>query len=868
MNNLECVTLGGLLHDVGKLVQRGGNERKNHSESGVEFLQQHLKLGEDVKKKVLNCVRYHHQGQLKSAGLKEDDLAYIVCEADNIASGADRRKNENENFGYDLTVPLSSVFNVLNDNKTKSMKNCRHYLRALKEGENINYPIPDSSFNASKDKYLEIREQIIDNFRTRWNEEIEHSAINSILQILEANAGFIPSSTAKNQNPDISLFDHMKLTSALASCIYLYLEDMNVDNYKKWYAQNTRNENCYLLLSGDISGIQGFIYTIASKAALKSLRGRSFYLEMILEHIADEILGNLGLSRANLLYTGGGHFYMLLPNTKKTIHILESAQKKLNSWFLEKYNLGLYLALAWQECSANNFMYDEKKEIENNMGAIYNGLASKLSCDKLNRYDIEQLKDVFSPDSGLYKNCRNTRECTICKTSSGSLKPVGDFNEEDDEFEETDQVCENCKSIIQLGKEILKKSYGNNNDIYFGILSDVPPQEKDRCIELPSLDDTPRFLVVKDKPQIDRDRKGGLDYLRIYSKNRWYQGVSTRLWVGDYSPGASTTEGAITFEELAGNSPGIKRLAVLRADVDDLGSAFSNGFSEKYNTLSRTATLSRQLALFFKFYINKICMGRLQGVNSNEPRQFKVLTKAFGSNSTGTLERKISIVYAGGDDVFVAGAWHDVIEFAVDLNNCFRKFTSEKLTLSAGTGFFHSKYPICQMAELTGKLEEQAKKFGDGAKNAIALFGIDPVCNNDGSKGSKFNHIYHWDEFQRNVCEEKLQTLTGYFNVDSQKTNGTEEKFTISVSFLYRLIAMLRSIELNENIDLARLAYTLARLEPSRKNKQKYDNYKELKIALYNWANNRNRKGEQDGKNHRKQLITAINLLVYAVRDN
>ena len=47
--------------------------------------------------------------------------------------------------------------------------------------------------------------------------------------------------------------------------------------------------------------------------------------------------------------------------------------------------------------------------------------------------------------------------------------------------------------------------------------------------------------------------------------------VSTRLWIGDYCYGRS-------FGELAGAAKGIKRLGVIRADVDNLGQAFVKGF--------------------------------------------------------------------------------------------------------------------------------------------------------------------------------------------------------------------------------------------------------------------------------------------------
>lgn len=73
--------------------------------------------------------------------------------------------------------------------------------------------------------------------------------------------------------------------------------------------------------------------------------------------------------------------------------------------------------------------------------------------------------------------------------------------------------------------------------------------------------------------------------------------MTTKLWVGDY-----VAEGANTFGELAKKSEGIKKIAVLRADVDNLGTSFVYGFrrgeDERYVTLSRTAALSRQLSLF------------------------------------------------------------------------------------------------------------------------------------------------------------------------------------------------------------------------------------------------------------------------------
>lgn len=96
------------------------------------------------------------------------------------------------------------------------------------------------------------------------------------------------------------------------------------------------------------------------------------------------------------------------------------------------------------------------------------------------------------------------------------------------------------------------------------------------------------------------------EFKRVYAKNRRYTGkqLATKLWVGEYTQGQ-------TFEELADSSEGIKRIGVLRADVDNLGQTFVSGFentenNNRYVTISRTATLSRQLSLFFKLHINQI----------------------------------------------------------------------------------------------------------------------------------------------------------------------------------------------------------------------------------------------------------------------
>ena len=54
--------------------------------------------------------------------------------------------------------------------------------------------------------------------------------------------------------------------------------------------KNPMKNRCFYCIQMDISGIQNFIYSIGDKGALKGLRARSFYLEIMMEHIIDELL--------------------------------------------------------------------------------------------------------------------------------------------------------------------------------------------------------------------------------------------------------------------------------------------------------------------------------------------------------------------------------------------------------------------------------------------------------------------------------------------------------------------------------------------------------------------------------------------------
>ena len=99
---------------------------------------------------------------------------------------------------------------------------------------------------------------------------------------------------------------------------------------KKEILNVPENVKPYLLIGGDISGIQRFIYTITSKGALKSLKGRSFFLELLNEHIVSELIDALKLTRSNIIFSGGGHFHILSHNTTAVTETIKEVKERMD----------------------------------------------------------------------------------------------------------------------------------------------------------------------------------------------------------------------------------------------------------------------------------------------------------------------------------------------------------------------------------------------------------------------------------------------------------------------------------------------------------------------------------------------------------
>lgn len=768
------LVIGALLHDIGKAVYRSGDTR-NHSQSGYEYLKEEAGIQDPD---ILDCVRYHHAARLKGASLAENSLAYLVYFADNIASAIDRREKEAPEPGFDRNVPLSSIFNILNGNHANM-----HYKRQVLDldGE-LAYPT-EEAIRMDESFYRKIMDRITDNLKglSRSCEQtgvIQEEYINSLLEVLEANLTYIPSSTSRKELEDISLYDHLKITAAVASCMYTYLQEQGITNYQEHLVKQSEaayKEQMFLLYSMDVSGIQKFIYTIDSDGALKSLRSRSFYLEVMMEHVVDELLEKLSLSRANLIYSGGGHCQILLPNTKGVKDRLSEAERAINRWFMEQFDIALYIAGGYAACSCREL----QNEPEGSYPALRKQISAEISRKKSHRYTAEDIRNLNRKSHGA------KRECKACR------RPA--------KLDEKEK-CPICSGLESMSRAILQQDF-------FTVVTEV--YENESRLPLPG----GRYLVADTADSLKK-RMQSPTYVRAYAKNRSFTGkhIATKLWIGAYTTGK-------TFEQMAKEAQGINRIGILRADVDNLGATFLLGFrgtdgNSRYATLSRSAALSRQLSLFFKGYINQI------------------LEKGESHSLGESKKRNLTIVYSGGDDVFLAGAWDSVLEAFIDLKREFTRFTEGTLTISGGIGMYHAGYPINVMAKEVETLEEASKKLK--TKNGITLFEKEEGC-------------YEWDVFLNHVMGEKFSCIQSFF----------DEIPEYGKAFLYHLLELLRGS--GESINRARFIYLLSRMEPNKKEKpDTWEKYWEFSRKMYEWYGN-----EED----RRQVITALYLYVYLHRE-
>lgn len=598
---------------------------------------------------------------------------------------------------------------------------------------------------------------------------------------------------------DVAVVDMARTTGALAAAL--------VNNHQAPELS---------LIAGDLSGIQKFIYTISSEGALKSLRARSFYLELVTEEVVQQLLEKLGLPRINVIYAGGGNLYLLAPATDDINENVEDVLHRVNEWLLNQFQGKVFLALV---CST--FPTEEVKTEK---------FADHWS--QVNQPLAKQKSRKFASQIGLVLEQKPSHApCKVChRDDLEKLEPLNGPGSVD--------ACPTCRQMFRLGGRLLKveaimRSYQEN-------ISSAAAEKL--CFKIKP---TPVYYHIFNR--LERVESVG-DSETVFLVNDWMihnyrSGNRVSLLLGNYAKESEEEQGttirAGEMVEKAKEVGAIPRVGYLRMDVDRLGQIFAKGLG-KNQTLPRLAGLSRQMSYFFKVYLNSLA-------NNREHNLLKACTSVKlleNAKFLTTSERKnLLFIYAGGDDLFVSGAWNEVVEFAFDVYQCFRAYTGRNpdITLSGGISIDDVKFPLYQAAGESGEAEEAAK--GNG-RDSLGLFG--QVFKWDEWVGIKEKTIDAIQpEIKSYLSLEALPQLIGIFPFVEQLHNKVE--INHSRSFVRNLLLtaqvqeqMMKKIkdqpseqqrEVRYYLHLPKIAYTLARL-PSKV--REHPDFENVRTSLKN----------------------------------
>jgi len=708
MKNLDHVVLSALLHDIGKFFERGellseyrhDEDQKQidcpiakegyrshlhilHTRRFCEKLAEHLTVlqpqeyqrTKTADQHWINLAARHHV----AAGAP---LEILVQHADHLASSEREAGNYYESRIHQKTFLESILERVsLHDELKQTL-----YRLPLTDGstdDSCLFPQTTDQLGMQKnkkgiwlsqtllkDKYAGLGKALLHDIsgipqpHTASDASLR-STVTTLLALFERFLSQVPAATNIN-HPDISLFDHLRITAAIAEGLYRHHEARGELDTTDAIKREDRAK--WRLVCGDFSGIQSFIYRITSKGAAKALRGRSLYIQLLCDAVSEHLIQQLGLYPTARIYSSGGKFYLLIADCLEKP--LSEAVDNVNGWLLKQFGGDVFLGIGIAKVSGTDFA-------GGGMSAKWKEANDDLMKNRNQRFAAQMDADFFASQSAMEEG----KHCHVC----GRSDPDAGLKYEE---KNNRQSCHQCRMLERLGQGLADAHYffwvgGEDRKL----VADVLHHEK--CFSFDAPLDVDLYLlehppVFTEGLALHHSRLERLNNVDCMDEN-WHGYACSYRWLAKWDRDKQSAEW--DFEKFASEAKGIKRIGVLRMDVDNLGQMFIRGFrwaeDKQMGSLSRVATLSRQLNLFFSGYLMQLL--------KHEPR--------------------VQVIYAGGDDLFLVGSWDALPDVARNIEQSFTRFAAQNpdFSISGGITMVRGKYPISRAAEMAGDAESSAK---------------------------------------------------------------------------------------------------------------------------------------------------------------
>ncbi|HRR40099.1 MAG TPA: type III-A CRISPR-associated protein Cas10/Csm1 [Syntrophales bacterium] len=553
---------------------------------------------------------------------------------------------------------LQSVFDQVGfiDRKQGAPKYCAP---PVPLSSKVRYPIRSNmeELAAAKGETLELLNRSYGGLAPEYLEKLTSSQLLFLLEKFGANVPY-------DDKCRVAIFDRYKLLAAKE-----VLESNRKDS----------DPGQGLLIAADISGIQRFIYNIAAKGALKNLRARSFYIELLCHHTIARILEAFNLHPVNVLMNGGGNFHILSHCPSDYEERLNDIDFSLNKWLFKEFNGLLHVTICAVPWTSGDPIED-----------LLEGISMKLWEKKNRKFEVlikrDALAFVDDADPGYER-------CDVCY-KDGSLEEFREIIDNDGRGTGSYR-CGMCDQLVRLGAVIPKARY-----VYF--CKDMAANCI--CIEntIYKISDERENLEVAWNIYADGD--GFINDLGAKaSPILAHTCTKTVAEVQEYVRNSGKTYedaepgGMATLEQIADSSIGAAFIGALRMDADNMGRLIQHGFYEGI-TLECLSSFSRNVNYFFRLYLDSICREGFQHGTSGP-----LAIRAGG--------RIVQVIYAGGDDLFAIGAWNDAAALAVDVSKAFKKYTCDNIDVGISAGFtlHQPRVPVIKMADESAAALDCAK---------------------------------------------------------------------------------------------------------------------------------------------------------------
>lgn len=138
------------------------------------------------------------------------------------------------------------------------------------------------------------------------------------------------------------------------------------------YKEAAPNQYPYFI-KGDISGIQDFIFNIKSKGAAQTLKGRSFFIQALSMVCIQKIQDAFGKENVNLLYDGGGTFYLFAAEVADMAQQLAKIEAEINQALL---TYEIYVILSYAKNDSNKWMAVQQASVNDKLRKYQNNFSS------------------------------------------------------------------------------------------------------------------------------------------------------------------------------------------------------------------------------------------------------------------------------------------------------------------------------------------------------------------------------------------------------------------------------------------------------------------------------------------------------------